>query len=171
MACRASLTTYSRSIGPTAAKPSPPRANGVRPEPFKCRSQSRPLTSVSSPSRSARPSPRRGLYPPNWCPAYACATGLAPAGTRLPTKSCSPSVLLNHSGSRPSSTASGSLSTSRRGSVAFSACHGIAISASSRAKQSPRITVCAGATPMPSRVLTIVTDRLSQVTHPVEEPG
>ena len=27
----ASLMTYSRSIGPTAARPSPPRENGVRP--------------------------------------------------------------------------------------------------------------------------------------------
>ena len=38
-ACIASLTTYSRSIGPTAAKPSPPRANGVAPEPLRCRSR------------------------------------------------------------------------------------------------------------------------------------
>ena len=42
-ACIASLTTYSRSIGPTAASPSPPRANGVRPEPLRCRSRSRPV--------------------------------------------------------------------------------------------------------------------------------
>ena len=34
-ACIASLITYSRSIGPTAASPSPPRANGVRPEPLR----------------------------------------------------------------------------------------------------------------------------------------
>ena len=39
-ACIASLMTYSRSIGPTAAKPSPPRENGVRPEPLRCRSRS-----------------------------------------------------------------------------------------------------------------------------------
>ena len=38
-ACIASLTTYSRSIGPTAAKPSPPRENGVRPEPLRWRSR------------------------------------------------------------------------------------------------------------------------------------
>ena len=59
-ACMASLTTYSRSIGPTAARPSPPRANGVRPEPFRCRSRSRRRPSMSSPSSSARPSPSRG---------------------------------------------------------------------------------------------------------------
>ena len=41
-ACIASPITYSRSIGPTAAFPSPPRANGVRPEPFRCRSRRRP---------------------------------------------------------------------------------------------------------------------------------
>ena len=55
-ACIASPITYSRSIGPTAALPSPPRANGVRPEPFRCRSRAVP----TSPSSSARPSPRRG---------------------------------------------------------------------------------------------------------------
>jgi hypothetical protein len=37
-ACMASLMRYSRSIGPTAALPSPPRAKGVRPEPFRWRS-------------------------------------------------------------------------------------------------------------------------------------
>jgi len=36
-ACIASLTMYSRSIGPTAARPSPPRANGVRPDPLRWR--------------------------------------------------------------------------------------------------------------------------------------
>ena len=60
-ACMASLTTYSRSIGPTAASPSPPRANGVRPEPLRCRStQAARPASTSSPSSSARPSPSRG---------------------------------------------------------------------------------------------------------------
>ena len=38
-ACIASLTRYSRSIGPTAARPSPPRANGVCPEPLRWRSR------------------------------------------------------------------------------------------------------------------------------------
>ena len=41
-ACIASLTMYSRSIGPTAARPSPPRANGVAPEPLRWMSRSRP---------------------------------------------------------------------------------------------------------------------------------
>ncbi len=53
-ACIASPITYSRSIGPTAALPSPPRANGVRPDPFRCRSRRRPCTSITSPSSSAR---------------------------------------------------------------------------------------------------------------------
>ena len=68
-ACIASPIKYSRSIGPTAARPSPPRANGVRPEPFRCRSRRRPAVSTTSPSSSARPSPRRGTYIPNWWPA------------------------------------------------------------------------------------------------------
>ena len=37
-AAMASLTMYSRSTGPSADLPSPPRENGVRPEPFNCRS-------------------------------------------------------------------------------------------------------------------------------------
>lgn len=37
-----------------------PRANGVRPEPFRCRSRRCPLRSITSPSSSARPSPNRG---------------------------------------------------------------------------------------------------------------
>ena len=52
-------------LGPTAAFPSPPRANGVRPEPFRWRSRRRPWTSSTSPTSSARPSPRRGEKPPN----------------------------------------------------------------------------------------------------------
>ena len=59
-ACIASPMRYSRSIGPTAAFPSPPRANGVRPEPFRCTSRRRPRRSSTSPSSSARPSPSRG---------------------------------------------------------------------------------------------------------------
>ena len=34
-AVMASLTTYSRNTGPSAARPSPPRENGVRPAPFR----------------------------------------------------------------------------------------------------------------------------------------
>ena len=34
--------TYSRSIGPSGARPSPPRENGVRPEPLRCMSRRRP---------------------------------------------------------------------------------------------------------------------------------
>ena len=41
-ACIASLITYSRSIGPTAALPSPPREYGVRPEPFNAMSRRLP---------------------------------------------------------------------------------------------------------------------------------
>ena len=41
-ACIASPISTSRSIGPTAALPSPPRENGVRPEPLKAMSRRRP---------------------------------------------------------------------------------------------------------------------------------
>jgi len=59
-ACIASLTMYSRSIGPTAARPSPPRANGVAPEPLRWMSRMCPSGPASSPSSRARPSPNRG---------------------------------------------------------------------------------------------------------------
>ena len=55
----------SRSIGPTTALPSPPRENGVRPEPLKARSWRSPRVSITSPKRSARPSPSWGEKPPN----------------------------------------------------------------------------------------------------------
>ena len=57
-ACIASLMTYSRSIGPTAARPSPPRANGVRPEPLRCRSRRRP-SAVGRARRAAARGRRR----------------------------------------------------------------------------------------------------------------
>ena len=59
-ACIASLTTCSRSIGPTAARPSPPRANGVRPGALEVQVAAPAVGSTSSPSSSARPSPSRG---------------------------------------------------------------------------------------------------------------
>jgi hypothetical protein len=65
----ASPISTSRSIGPTAALPSPPRENGVRPEPLKAMSRRRPWRSITSPSSSARPSPSCGEKPPNWWPA------------------------------------------------------------------------------------------------------
>ncbi len=53
-ACIASLTMYSRSIGPTAARPSPPRANGVAPEPLRWRSR-RPPPVVDEFAEQQRP--------------------------------------------------------------------------------------------------------------------
>src|SRR6478609_1409156 len=144
-ACMASLTTYSRSIGPTAARPSPPRANGVRPEPLRCRSRSPPSRSTSSPRRRALPSPSRGLKPPNWCPAYACATGRAPGGTTVPVSRPRPSGPRSASTSSPSSTASGSFSTSSSGAGVGSACHGRASSGTARANRSSRARVRSGA--------------------------
>ena len=70
----ASLITYSRSIGPSAASPSPPRENRVRPDPLNWTSTSRPSGVRCSPSRMARPSPSMVKWP-NWCPAYAWAIG------------------------------------------------------------------------------------------------
>ena len=62
----ASLTRYSRSTGPSAARPSPRRENGVGPEPFSWMSRRTPSRSITSPSRMARPSPSCGEKPPNW---------------------------------------------------------------------------------------------------------
>ena len=42
IAAMASLTRYSRSTGPSAARPSPPRENGVRPAPLSWMSRRRP---------------------------------------------------------------------------------------------------------------------------------
>ena len=124
-ACIASLTTYSRSIGPTAASPSPPRANGVRPEPLRCRSRRRPSASTSSPSSRARPSPSRGDVAAELVPGVGLGHRRGAVGdARCRPAAARPSGLRSHAGSSPSSAASGSLSTSSRGSGASSACHG-----------------------------------------------
>ena len=90
-ACIASPMTYSRSIGPTAALPSPPRANGVRPEPFRCRSRRSPVRR-RRPRRAAAPGRRRAA-------ASSRRTGgrrtpgrpaSAPSGTVLPTSTPRP---------------------------------------------------------------------------------
>ena len=149
-ACIASLTTYSRSIGPTAARPSPPRANGVRPEPFRCRSRSRPSgvdelaeqerPPVAEPRASTRRTgARRRPAPP----------GRRRRGRRCRPAAARPSGLRSQAGSRPSSAASDSLSTSSRGSGTSSACQGTAISASSRAKRPCRLTACGSVTVTP----------------------
>ena len=86
----------------------------------------------------------------------------------MPTSSRRPSGLRSQAGSRPSSAASGSLSTSSRGSGASSACQGTAISGSSRAKRSSRVTAGVGARLTPSRVrrsTTTVLDR-GAAPHP-----
>jgi hypothetical protein len=49
-ACIASLTRYSRSTGPSAARPSPLRENGVLPEPFNCSSRRTPVRSRTRPA-------------------------------------------------------------------------------------------------------------------------
>ena len=65
----ASLTMYSRSTGPSAARPSPRRENGVGPDPLSWMSRRTPSLSMTSPSRMARPSPSCGTKWPNWWPA------------------------------------------------------------------------------------------------------
>ena len=57
MWCIASDTRYSRTDERSTARPSPPRENGVVPEPFSCSSQRSPLASENSPSVAERPSP------------------------------------------------------------------------------------------------------------------
>ena len=116
-ACMASLTRYSRSTGPSAARPSPPREKGVRPAPLSCTSRRVPPRSTTSPSRMARPSPSCGTKPPNWCPAYAVAMGVAVSGMRFPARTATPSSLASHSGSMPSSVASGAFTRMSRGAA------------------------------------------------------
>src|SRR6056297_2171701 len=65
----ASETMYSRITGPSQARPSPIRENGVLPAPFSWMSRRRPSRSITSPRRIARPSPSCGTNPPNWWPA------------------------------------------------------------------------------------------------------
>ena len=64
-ACIASPITYSRSIGPTTALPSPPRANGVRPEPFRCRSRRRPAVDDLAEQQRAAVAQARANSTPN----------------------------------------------------------------------------------------------------------
>ena len=52
--------------------------------PFRCRSHFAPSGARTSPRSSARPSPRRGTYPPNWCPAYTMARGSMPGRGQAP---------------------------------------------------------------------------------------
>ena len=118
-ACIASLMTYSRSIGPTTASPSPPRANGVRPgtlemqvaQPHRRRRRARRAAGRArhpAAGCTRRTDARRRPGPPEW----------RRRGRRLPTSSRSPSGLRSQPGSRPSSGASGSFSTRSCGSGA-----------------------------------------------------
>ena len=111
----ASLMTYSRSIGPRAARPSPPRENRVRPAPFNWMSTSRPDGVRCSPSRMARPSPSM-VKPPNWCPAYAWAIGREPAGRSWPANRAAAASGDSAPRSRPSSSASRWFRIDTRGS-------------------------------------------------------
>ncbi len=106
-ACIASLTTYSRSIGPTAASPSPPRANGVRPDPLRCRSRSAAVDvhELAQQQGASVPEPRR-------VPAeLVTGVGLRhrrrrPRGRDRRRAAATPSGLRSHAGSSPSSSAS-----------------------------------------------------------------
>ena len=59
---------YSRNMGPSAARPSPRRENGVGPEPLSWMSKRSPRGVSCSPSRMARPSPSTTKLP-YWWPA------------------------------------------------------------------------------------------------------
>ena len=54
-ACMASLTKYSRSTGPSAARPSPLREYGVRPEPFSWMSRRAPKRSMHLAEKNGAP--------------------------------------------------------------------------------------------------------------------
>ena len=143
-ACIASLMTYSRSIGPTAARPSPPRANGVRPEPLRCRSRTAPVgvDELAEQQRAPVAEPRD-----------EAAELVAGVGLRHRRGAVRDEVAGQEPHARRGCAASRrrgrarrpacSLSTSSRGSGACSACHRSASSGSSRAKRLPSSTVCA----------------------------
>ena len=62
-ACIASDIKYSRSMGPSTARPSPPRENGVLPEPFSWISHLFPSELICSPIKIALPSPSIARLP------------------------------------------------------------------------------------------------------------
>ena len=132
-ACIASPITYSRSIGPTAALPSPPRANGVRPEPFRCRSRRRPWTSTHLAEQQRPPVAEARRVPAE----LVAGVGLRDRRGALGRPRCRPgrrrrSGAASASASTPSSAASASLSASSRGAGAGAACHGSYSPSSSR---------------------------------------
>ena len=139
-ACIASLTTYSRSIGPTAARPSPPRANGVRPEPFRCRSRRRPV-GVDELAEQQRPAVAE---PRGVAAELVPGVGLRHRGRHRRGRGCRPAAAARRgcaasAGSRPSSAASGSLSaSSARLAAPPRPARAAASSGSSSAKRWPR---------------------------------
>ena len=144
-ACIASLTMYSRSIGPTAARPSPPRANGRATRALEMKIAKRDRGRRRA-RRAAVHDRRRGAAPnrrtdDRRSPARRARRPRA-AGA---DEQADPSGLRSQSGSSPSSVASGSLRTSSRGAGVDSACQRTASSGSSRANRLPRTTVVSGA--------------------------
>src|SRR5689334_14717430 len=61
--------------------------------------------------------PSCGTNTPNWCPAYAIASGSDPAATRLPARISTPSEVVSMSGSRPKFRARAVFSLIRRGAA------------------------------------------------------
>ncbi len=116
-ACIASLMMYSRSIGPSGARPSPEREYSVRPEPFSCTSYLSPLC-ICSPSSNALPSPSMVNWP-NWWPAYAIASGVSPMMS-LPTSASAPFPELSAFLSSPRLSARRSLNSRTSGLPDFS---------------------------------------------------
>ena len=115
-ACIASPITYSRSIGPTAALPSPPRANGVRPEPFRCRSRRRPCDVEDLAEQQRAPVAEPGREPAE----LVARVGLRHRRRTVGRRRCRrarprPRAPAAPRRRRPSSAASSSLSTSSRG--------------------------------------------------------
>ena len=91
IATSAASPRSSRHAFCSTARPSPPREYGVRPEPLSATSHANSLELRASPPRSSpsemeRPSPSCPAQFPNWWPAYACAYGVAPRGTRAPER-------------------------------------------------------------------------------------
>ena len=124
-ACIASPISTSRSIGPTAALPSPPRENGVRPEPLKAMSRRRPcaVDHLAEQQRAAVAELRReaaelvagiGLRERRRRPRAARCRRTAPRRRRRRSAAAS----------RPSSAASAWFRNSSRGAGTVAGCQG-----------------------------------------------
>ena len=123
-ACIASPISTSRSIGPTAALPSPPRENGVRPEPLKAMSRRRPcaVDHLAEQQRAAVAELRREAA--ELVAGVGLRDRLGALGQRVAGEQRRALGAAQRGGVEPSSAASASLRNSSRGAGTGAGCHG-----------------------------------------------